>query len=241
MRLACALLVVVAGCQTTDHPDYPVNPGGGIGVGSGGHKDAGVGDGGGDGGAKLVGRVCVLGDLRRLDTCPTAGAGGLTVTLGTKVAITAADGTFAIDVPGGVDLFWRVSGGSVVPMLTPFSASTTLFTVDSTTYNELLVANGVLIADGEGSIAVHVVRNNFNVAGATAIVNPPSPNPTFYDGNSLLTWDQDATGTFGVVWLPGPEVGLATVAVKPPAPFTPVQTTVPVENLAITIVTLEIP
>ena len=40
MRIACAVLVV-AGCQT-DHPDYPINPGGGTtGVGSG-VKDAGT-------------------------------------------------------------------------------------------------------------------------------------------------------------------------------------------------------
>ena len=88
--MKCATLVVLlAACQAGASDDFPSRPSGGgpvhIGTGS---RDAGVGDGGsdggldGDGGVSIAGRACLLTNLRDLTVCKTTGAGGLTVSLG---------------------------------------------------------------------------------------------------------------------------------------------------------------
>src|ERR1044071_9473062 len=63
----------------------------------------------------LAGRVCIALDIRSpLANCATTGAGGITVTLGTKTATTLADGAFTIEKPSGSTLTWRATGQGLV-------------------------------------------------------------------------------------------------------------------------------
>jgi hypothetical protein len=237
MRLAWALLVV-AGCQT-DHPDYPINPGGGIGTGSGGGvRDAN--EDSGDGGPKLIGKVCIMTDLRRLDLCTTAGASGLLVTVGTKTTTTDVAGNFAIDTPAGSNLVWHVSGNAIVTSVIPFSADTTLHAIDATTYTDLLNANGVLLQAQQGSILVRVEKAGAALTGAKASVTPVSPNATFYDAASATIWNQNATGARGMAWLPGTDIGTLTLRMTPPV-GSAIAIGELVEDQALTFVTIDAP
>ncbi|MBX3158777.1 MAG: hypothetical protein KF773_22610 [Deltaproteobacteria bacterium] len=236
-----AWFVAVAGCHDAlEH--YPVNPGGGPpGTGGPGVPDApGVGLDGAPG--TITGRVCLLVDLRRLSTCAVQ-APGITVTLGTSVAITAADGTFTIQVPLGSTLVWRVGGANLTTSVIPFSAAAPLLPViRDADYLDLLTSNGVLLSDLQGSVVARLVRNGAPLPGAAVAVAPTTPFPVFYDGNSALVWNQNATGPAGLAWIPGadatqPLTLAITPALEPPTSAVQVR----VENQAITFVVIDVP
>jgi len=240
MRLVIAL-VLVAGCRA-ESDEFAVSPGGGGGsIGSGGSDEPDAGIDGNDSGANgLVGRVCVLSDLRQPSVCNPTGAGDIVVTLGTRIATTLDDGAFVIQAPTGSNLVWHATGQQIVTSAQPFSTSTLVPAVTVAGYDDLLSANGILMVPGQGSIVAQVVQATNPVVDATATVSPVSQFALRYDGASSTTWDQDATGTLGVVWITGAAVGPTTVRVTPPLGAA-VNTTLLVEDQAITFGVVEIP
>jgi len=107
-------------------------------------------------------------------------------------------------------------------------------------YGQLLTGNSVILQDGQGTLIAHLTRGaNVAANGATATLNPATANATFYDGNNALVWDTDATSTFGVTWLPGADVGQATITASLGASL--ISATYPIENQAITWAEIEIP
>lgn len=235
-RLACVLLV--AGCTTPLPDDYPVAPGGWA-PGGNNARDGGPDDGG-DGGATIAGRVCVVDDQRDLETCAVTGAGSLIVSLGGRTAVTEDDGRFTISTPGGSNLVWRVSGPGHITTVMPFGAVTKLPAVTVATYNEVMSASGVVLSIGQGSLVARVVQGGQPVVGATATVTPDAQYEPFYDGASAVEWDDDATGTYGLVWIPGAPVGTATVTVMRAGSSSATQNFL-IEDQALTFQTIEIP
>jgi hypothetical protein len=257
-----AMLLALAACQSAGGgDDFPTGGGGGggpIGVGGGG-GDAGTGDGGdGDAGTQLSGRVCILSDLRRvgdLTACAATKANGLVVSigpLGTRTAITAADGSFTITAPLGGDFTWHVStptgtppGTPIVTSVMPFGADYTIPAISDAVYMELLSTNNVTLQDLEGSVVVRVVSGLAAVTGVTATSTPASNRLALYDGGDATIWKENvATGAKGMVWFA--DVPLART---PPTTASisliqqggrTVKTAATVENQAITFVTADI-
>jgi len=266
-----AVLVVVAACHS-GVDDYPVGGGGGGPVNViPGHGDAGQGggDGGdGDAGIPLEGRVCLLGDLRKIGDptfCATTGALGLTVSLGRGPAVTttattvtdSGDGHFTILAPLGSDLTWHVTASTldrIVPSAMPFGPVNTIPAVTTVVYTDLLNNNQATVLDQQGSIFARVVHGVAAVPGVTATSSLVSVNAAapFYDADtSKELWSVAGptghTGSGGVVWFPGelvaasgPTVATLTLALPPPAGTT-FTTTAAVENGVITFMTVAAP
>jgi hypothetical protein len=236
-----ALLVLVAACHSNAGDDYPIGPGGdGPSVGShpggGGAGDGGTGDGGagdGDAGAPLQGRVCLLTDLRQIGNlarCATTGAGGLSVTLGTRSATTAGDGRFTIFAPLGAGFTWHVTGlNAITRSAMPFGTDNTIPAISETRYNDLVLLNGAEVTDLQGSIVVRVVSGAAAVPGITAATNDAT-GATLYDSpSSAENWAPNATDAAGIAWLPGVNV---------PVPARPVS--VVLKQLTTTVATLSV-
>ncbi len=225
MRLAWSLVVLTA-CQAGGDDNRHVLPGGGddesVTPGGGDARvvDAPLGDGG-----AFAGRACLLVDLRSLDSCASTGANGLTVKLGAQTAMTAADGTFTIPTPSGSTLEWRVSGSGVVPSRRAFSAVPLIPVVPQRIYDDLRLANGVILNAGQGSVVARVVRNGAGAPGVTGRITTAS-YATFYDGNSASTWNQSSTGAQGVIWIPGVPAGNANLTLDVAGTTSTVPTTV---------------
>src|SRR5688572_9280078 len=166
-----SMLIVLAACKSSmNGDDFPVDPGGGGGIGV--KVDAFMPDAPDpDASTQLTGRVCLISDLRGL-ACASTGAGSITVTLGTQTATTSDSGAFTIMTPGGSNLVWRASGVGIVPSVMHFGPSTTIPAVEIDTYGDLLNANSVTLQAGEGSIVARVVRNTTPQAGAVASASP---------------------------------------------------------------------
>jgi hypothetical protein len=139
------------------------------------------------------------------------GCGDLTVTLGTRLATTNADGTFTIETPSGSNLVWHASGAGIVTSAMPFAAELVIPAISIDDYSDLLISNGVLLAPGQGSIVARVVRGTAAVADAIASVNPAPQFPPFYDGSSATVWDRDSTGELGTIWITGAALGATSV------------------------------
>lgn len=239
MRVA-ALVVMLAACRGSDTDDYVIIPGGDD-TPIGPQPDAARPDGGGgDGGGTLDGRVCLLLDPRDQGSCSAFGAGGLVVTIGSQAALTAADGSFTMPAPQGTNLVWHVTGDTIVTSVMPLSSTNIIPAIDLELYNDMLFTNGVLLDADQGSIFARIVQQGAAVPGALVSASPPPAVLTRYDGSSLLLWDEDATGPFGVAWITGAPVGTSTLTVVSPV-GNAVTTTAPVEPLSITFVTVALP
>jgi hypothetical protein len=241
MRLPLACLLLVA-CQP-EPVDFPRSPGvgggfGGTGNGGGGGTDAAVD------GAELIGRVCLVDDLRRLDECATVGADNITVTLGTSSTTTENDGTFTITEPAGTALTWRASGGdgadAIVPSVIGFAADHVIPAIRATDYQDLLDANGAILTPGQGSLVLAVIANGIAVIDAEVSSTPAAQFQTRYDGSSQLNWDVDGTGVEGLAWLTGMSAGGNTITISPPNNAQDRSTDVTIENGAITFATFEL-
>jgi hypothetical protein len=237
MRWTVSILLLAA-CQAADHGGYPVTPGGGGGGGGGGGPDAAVDAAAtGDGGATIAGRVCLIADLRALGGCAAAGADGLTVTLGTSTATTAADGGFTIATPAGTGLAWHVTGGAITPTVMPLGAVLQVPVITAAQYGQLLLDNGVVLTADQGTLVAAVTQTGAVATGAT--VKPsPAGTWTFYDGASATTWDQHTTGPAGVAWLPGTAAGTVSVTVVPATGASHSFVGLPIEAGAITFAAL---
>jgi hypothetical protein len=236
---ALALLMLLTACQGSGDDDYRIIPGGDDTIIVPLPDASPEPDAPGDGGAMIEGRVCVLRDARDLSSCEPSGVSGLEVTLGDQSATTGADGTFLIATPTGTDLVWHVTGTNLVTSVMPFTPTPTIPAISVTGYGTLMLDNGVVLDTEQGSIFARVVSADAPLAGATVSSDPSPAFGPFYDGTDEAAWDQDATGDFGVAWLPG-VTGAATVTVTPPEGAT-VEATAPVEAGAITFVTVAVP
>ena len=231
--------IALAACTSSGTDKLPIVPGGGgIPGGTGGKQDAAVYDGNDGGG--LAGRVCLVGDARALATCASAGAEGLTVTLGGATAMTAADGTFTIAAPQGTNLTWHVTGTNLVTSVMAYSATPQVPALTQATYNELLNSNGIILVSGQGSLFVRVLQAGAPLAGATASILPAATEIN-YEGTTATAWDGHATGAHGVAWIAGEAVGNASVTVTPPTGTPATIAPIPVEDGAITFVATDFP
>lgn len=251
LRLAL-LLVLVAGCPGGGDDDYPIGPGGG---GGGSTNPGAIVDAPSTIDAidappnTIVGRVCVLTNMRRLinampTDCASAGAGGYLVTLGSGMATTGIDGSFAIPDQLGSGLVWRVTDPAVTPVLVPsfvpFSQSKLLPVMTVDQYNEELGNAGIVVQAGEGAIVARVVKGSVAQAGAVAAVSLGEAQATYYDTTVPATWSTSATGALGVAWLPDNLAGNRTLIVTPQG-GQPQQANVNIVDGAITFVTISVP
>jgi hypothetical protein len=239
MRVVWTLpLWILAGCEQAGD-DFPLNPGGGGGATGGTSVDAAEFDD--DGGTDLSARVCLVTDLRTPgDLCASSGADGFTVTLGARTATTATDGSFTIERPTSANLVWRVTGNGIVTSVKPFTTDLVIPAISTTRYNELLLANGILLAQGQGSVVASVVRAGAALPNASATTQPEAQFVTLYDTANANVWAQVATGTRGTAWITGLAAGAALLRVTH-ASAPAQEAAVPVEDQAITFVTIEIP
>ncbi|HUS29617.1 MAG TPA: hypothetical protein VMZ53_13985 [Kofleriaceae bacterium] len=231
MRIAFGLVVFLAACGS-DSDMLPVGGGSGNGLPDSGmtnNVDAHLIDARMIDGAPLTidaalfsGRVCLLTDPRDFNSCSATGAANLTVHIGGSVAITAADGTFKIAAPQGGASTWSVTGSNIV---SSYKVKNDYFipALTRTMYDAMKTANGIFLAQGEGSIMVRVIHNGSGYAGSTASAST-QPNPAkylpFYDGSDPTTWNHAATSTTGAqgtIWLVGYDVGDAQFTIAPPA------------------------
>jgi hypothetical protein len=202
MKLLAALLLVCAACGGGDDVElYPVNPGGGGPSGGLFGRDASVDNG--DGGVEITGRVCLLVDARTPTSgCADTGADGLTVTLGTRTAMTTANGGFTIRVLTGTNNVWRVTGTTIVSSAMTVGASTVIPALSANVYGDMTTANNAVFV-GSGAIIAKLTNSNAAVVGATAATDPPTAGNIRYDAADAINWDPNTTGPLGVVWAPG--------------------------------------
>lgn len=236
------LLAILAACNAGDGGDgFPVSPGGPGPGGTGMMLDAAAIDAPNlDALPMIAGRVCLVSDLRALTACAATGAGGITVTLGTRTAITADSGAFTIMTPAGSNLVWRATGLGVVPSVMPFGPSNSIPSIGDETYLDLQNANSIVLVAGQGSIVSRVVRNATPQSGVAASVSPLAQFPTKYDGATATAWTELATGTAGTAWIAGAALG-TNVVTATPVSGTAAAENVLVEDQAITYVTIELP
>src|SRR5436190_16339833 len=156
IRSSLLVLLAMSACKTSsDGDDFPVSPGGpgamGTMVDGPLPADAAVPDSG-----LLVGRVCLIRDLRGL-ACAATGVAGVTVTLGTRSAITGDSGTFTMTAPSGSNVVWRTSAAELVSSVMPFGTSTTIPAIAVQDYLDLRLANSVVQQVGQGAIVARLV------------------------------------------------------------------------------------
>lgn len=255
-----ALALVLAACSASSNDFPPLRegapPGGTSSGGTGGTVgDAGIGDGSTDGGVAISGRVCLVQDLRTpTSKCDSTKAGGFTVTLGTAHAIdagtaavvgtatTGPDGSFTMVAPLGPGLIWHVTSLKLATSVMDYGTENTIPAMLSTQYHDLLLGNtGQETDEDHGAVVLRVVRGLAPVAGLSATVAPLGVGDTQYDSNnSLIDWNQNATQTAGMVWVPNAQLGMATITLSAMGGPTNLVTTT-VERQAITFVTRTIP
>jgi hypothetical protein len=258
MKLALAVVVVLAACQATNAgsgDDYPTQPGGLGGTTSpppGGSDDAGTGDGGSDGGT-LTSRVCVLSDLRLIavtSACAPSISGAVKVTLGAQTAVPDPTGAFTINVVDGTTGPWIITGLNLYPTVIPYTGPTALLpSVTQDTYGLLQGSVHVTQTQLEGAVIVHAIKAGVATMGVTATSVPVTPNLAFYDGSAADNWSQGAAGTSskGTVWFPDiplttPAGLTATINLTVPNRTNPVtlRVPVPVQDQSVTFVTQDV-
>lgn len=211
VRLICLAPLALGACAPAS-TDYPIIVGGGGGMGGGQGMDGGTTtDGPVD---LLLGRVCLLDDLRDFSSCDTSAAGNITVSLpGVPSATTIADGGFQIQVPNGSNLVWSLSGASIVSSTYGFGISTQIPAIAQPAFDTLYANNGVLEDESSGAIFGQVFQANVPAVGATVASTPEGSYPVFYASTSDPdVWSANATTTFGSFWLPGLQPGAVSLA-----------------------------
>ncbi len=242
------LLAAVAACSSSSNDMLPVGGGGGDG---GVRPDSPPADGKSSGrdatpsaidAAIIQGRVCLItSDPRKLgldpaNDCAATGAGGLTVRLGGKETTTNADGTFSIDAPATLQgSIWSVTGSSIVSSYEVF-ADYQIPALTTSLYQSMLAANMVIPLPGQGSVIAQLVSNGHGASGLTGASAPTSEYDPFYDGATATGFTQTSTGSAGVMWITGIDVGTATVKAA-----TLTSPSLPIVDGALTFVTITFP
>lgn len=203
MKALIAGLVLLVACDH-DIEMFPVMPGGGGGSSGTGFVDAGLSDGdAGDAGNTINARVCHLKDARFPTTCENTDSGNLMVSLGNFTATTADDGSFTITRPTGSNLVWHVTGDNVFPSAMSFGTTTSIPAIDLGVYLEMVSVSDVAPPVVDGQIMAQLLRGNTLIANATATTDPISTVEPLYDGPDAVSWQGNATGPRGMVWVPG--------------------------------------
>jgi hypothetical protein len=234
------VLIALAACKENDEM-LPLNPGGGGGTGSGTQPDAA--DTSSDGGTMISGRVCyLLSNVHTLGTCAPE-QGNFVVTLGSSMAFTAIDGTFTIMRPAStIGLYWTVARGlDVVSSAVKFGNATTLPVLNRLAYEDMVSATQPTVGPNSAALIARVTRAGAPVTGATVAAQPVPYSSVYYDGQTDVSWEQDAsTGPFGVAWIPSTPTGPTEITIS--AGTTPtVLTGFSVGNATVTFVFAEIP
>jgi hypothetical protein len=230
MRIVFGLLAVAAGCGD-DGGMFPVGGGGNDGGltfpdGQKVYKDAPIDSPADGNGAQMLdanlimGRVCLLTDVRDMDDCATTGASGLTVRLGTASAVTTADGSFSIAGQMTAGLVWRVTGPNIVSSFEVL-ADYQIPAITTSAFAAMKAGSSpaVMEVPGEGSLMIYVSKNGAGAVGE--IATPADTSPAFYfayyDGATQAAWEQDSTGAEGAIWIPGIDVGSVSYNISGPA------------------------
>src|ERR1041385_5413432 len=196
MRILIACILFTA-CAGNDDGDYPILPGSYQSPPAGGT------------GARINGRVCMLGDPRALGECADTGAGGLVVTLGGSTATTADNRAFVMaqpELPGA--LSFSVTGDNIISSSQVFAPTNTIPVLNADLFGQLLADNGITLSQGSGSIFASVLtRGGMPAQGVTAASTPSPAFGPFFDGTTPTAWTLNGTGARGVVFFPGVTLG----------------------------------
>ena len=198
---ALIVLALLGACTKEPGEGFPIHPGGGGGTGSSFVNDAAIPDP--DGPTAITGRVCMLVDDPRMLNCAADGAAGLTVGLGTSSAVTLADGTFTLTPPANtMDLYWTVDGTNIKSSAQKMTATMlTLPVLAQSLYDDMVTATNANVSNGTGGILLRITRAGA-VTGATVAAQLFPDSEVYYDGVEPGEWQTDATGTFGISWIP---------------------------------------
>ncbi len=231
------------GCTSED--DWVVRPpGGGSGSGSGSGVDAGS-----DSGSGLLGRVCVIDDLRAPDLCPTtADARGVQIHVvgGATVTTTDARGSFTLPAATGALVIEVAATAGLVAATVRVDVGTGPLQVPvarASSWQETLDSVSVPGLAGLGAIVIYVDdAGGAPLEGATFTAQPGAAYPVFYDDGGAARWRTDAgTGVAGVALMLGVPAVTQTVAGAAPGPRAITLTGVPVRADAVTFVRTLVP
>ncbi len=204
-----AFVLACAGCAAcADDPgtEFPIEPSAGSAATTG--MDQPI-----DPTGMFRGRVCVVEDVRALNTCAIEGAGGLTVQLGDSVAVTSEDGSFAMPTPVGTGLSFTVSGGNVVTTTQLLNARAQINALRQDTFEEMLLQTGITTpVANTGDIIAAVTRGGVPLSGVSGAVTPASEFGPFFDGTAPEPWTRNSTGVSGIIWFPGVVTGPADLS-----------------------------
>lgn len=238
-----------SGCSEGDTDDFPTSPGGDTPgtIEPGAPPDATLDASGGDASGDLVGRVCLIGDLRAVfdpAACAATGAGDLLVTLGDATARTSESGAFSIARAAAADALVLVSGAGVTRTAMPLTAGTTIPVIRAAAYTA--IADGSFGGDarvpGEGSFVVRLRRAGAPVVGALVASDSQVMETSYYDTAVVTAWEADATGPRGLAWQPRatPGVTQTSLTITDPSSETP-SPVVPLVPDALTVMTIDLP
>lgn len=207
--MKCSILLAaaagLAGCATDTDPFPPAPPSGDQNPVPGGPVQVGGDDG------MVTGRVCLISDAWAMGNCAPAGAGGLTVTLGTggPSAITADDGTFTLPTPtpssSGFAPMFSVTGDEIVQTNMVFGASTNVPVLATDTYDQMLASVEYQTGPSSGGILASVAVGTGALPNVSVTSTPgalPGAGP-FYDTATAGVWGPSPTGAAGTIWMPG--------------------------------------
>lgn len=207
MKRVAFVLVCAACAACADDPgtEFPVEPSAGSAATTGMDQPS-------DTTNMFRGRVCVVDDVRALNTCATRGAGDLTVQLGDSVAVTSEDGSFAMPTPVGTGLSFTVSGANVVTTTQLLNARAQINALRQDTFDEMLFQTGIVAPPANtGSIIAAVTRGGVPLSGVTGTVSPAGEFGPFFDGTAPEPWSRNSTGASGIVWFPDVVTGPASL------------------------------
>ena len=69
-----------------------------------------------------------------------------------------------------------------------------------------------MVVTGDGAIISRLANGNATVANVAATATPQPDSSVYYDGAAALSWDEDATGAQGIVWIPGIAAGTVSLS-----------------------------
>jgi hypothetical protein len=215
MRFASLIVLALAACSDGSgfDDDYPVlPPGGGGGGGGPTTPDAGPPA---DASTTIMGRVCVVSDLRSWTANCGTDVAGLTVAVGAEMATTGATGEFTIARATGTGLQVRVSGTGIVTSLSPYDPATSSLQLVAPTeahWAEIQAATPIALTAGNGSVMAHVTLDGAAAPGITGECDPIVGAGVFYDeATSPVIWATDESDSGGKVLCADLAVGTVTV------------------------------
>jgi hypothetical protein len=113
--------------------------------------------------------------------------------------------------------------------------------LDRLAYEDMVAATQPTAGPNSAALIVRVTRAGAAVTGATVAAQPTPYSAVYYDGQSDVSWEQDAsTGPFGVAWIPSAPNGPTELTITAGTTAT-VLNAFSVGNATVTFVFAEIP